>query len=143
MCCAGDVLPIDELARLRLLPACAENCDAVLRYQPICGHALGEEVALTVRIQSGKNERPTAENYELETYRNIANDGRLSGADPERASLTFQLVDAPKRGTVELNLDGTFVYTPAKTRSVRTALPSPSRMRPGTSPRPRPCASAF
>lgn len=113
---AGDVLPVDELACLRLLPACAENCDAVLRYQPICGHALGEEVALTVRIQSGKNERPTAENYELETYRNIANDGRLSGANPERASLTFQLVDAPKRGTVELNLDGTFVYTPAKNK---------------------------
>lgn len=113
---AGDVLPVGDLSRLRLLPACAESCDAVFRYQPICGHALGEEVALTVRIQSGRNERPTAENYELETYKNIANDGRLTGVDPEQASLTFRLVDPPKRGTVELNSDGTFVYTPAKNK---------------------------
>ena len=113
---AGDILPTNVLERLRLIPACTDNCDAKLSYQPICGTALGAPAAVTIRIQSGKNETPKAIAAEFETYKNIANDGKLTGSDPEEAPLTFQLVEKPKRGTVKLNADGSYVYTPGKNK---------------------------
>ena len=113
---AGDILPAEVLERLRLVPACGESCNAELSYQPICGTALGDPAAITIRIQSGKNETPKAIGGEFETYKNIANDGKLTGSDPEEAPLTFQLVEKPKRGTLTLNTDGSYVYTPDKNK---------------------------
>lgn len=113
---AGDVLPQSVLGQLRMQPACAENCNAVLEYQPIRGTVLGAAEQLTIRIHSGKNDPPTANNAELETYKNIPNNGTLSASDPENGALTFRLVEQPKRGEVALNADGTFVYTPAKNK---------------------------
>lgn len=114
--CAGDVLPLEVLGTLRLTPTTSESCDAVLCYQPICGSRLSEAEQLTIRIQSGKNETPAAIAAELETYKNIPNDGVLQGKDPENAALTFQLVDQPKRGKVQLSSDGRYVYTPDKNK---------------------------
>lgn len=113
---AGDVLPAEVLEQLRLVPVCAENCSAVFRYQPICGSSLAEQETLTVHIRSGKNESPKAFDGELETYKNIANDGTLRGSDPEEGELTYQIAENPKRGTVELHDDGTFLYTPNKNK---------------------------
>lgn len=113
---SGDVLPADALGALRLVPACRENCEAAFSYQPIYGTVLGEKTQLTVHIRSGKNETPKAIGAEFETYKNIANDGQLTGSDPENAPLTFQLVEAPKRGKVQLAEDGTYVYTPDKNK---------------------------
>mgnify|MGYP002750579755 CR=1 FL=1 len=64
---AGDVLPLEVLGALRLTPATAESCNAVLQYQPICGTQLNEATQLTIRIQSGRNETPTAVAAELES----------------------------------------------------------------------------
>ena len=113
---AGDILPQSALDSLRLTPACSESCDAVLCYQPICGCVLGEPSQLTIRIQSGKNETPKANRGEFETYKNVSNDGWLTGSDPEGGPLTFQLAERPKRGTVKLERDGSYVYTPDKNR---------------------------
>ena len=113
---AGDILPQDALDRLRMTPACRESCDAVLCYQPICGNVLGAPSQLTIRIQSGKNETPKANRGEFETYKNISNDGTLTGTDPEDGPLTFQLAEKPKRGTVKLESNGSYVYTPDKNR---------------------------
>lgn len=113
---AGDVLPASALASLRLTPVASESCDAVVRYLPICGKRLGAAETVCVRIRSGKNAAPTAVAAELETYKNVPNDGVLSGSDPESSALTFRLAEKPKRGTVQLNEDGTYVYTPAKNK---------------------------
>lgn len=113
---AGDILPQDALDRLRLTPACSESCDAVLCYQPICGTALGAPSQLTIRIRSGKNETPKAIDGELETYKNISNDGQLTGSDPEDGPLTFRIAEKPKRGAVKLQSDGSYVYTPDRNR---------------------------
>ncbi len=113
---AGDVLSAYSLDQLKLIPACSETCNAVITYCPIYGNYLAEPAELTIRIQSGKNEAPKASNVEFETYKNVANDGKLSAADPEEGQLTYQLVDAPKRGSVKFEDDGTFIYTPEKNK---------------------------
>lgn len=112
----GDFLPVGALDSLYLQSATQESCNATVSYQPISGNTLGDEAQLTIRIQSGRNEPPRAIAQELETYKNIANNGTLSGSDPENAPLTYQLVQEPKRGTLELKSDGSYVYTPHRNK---------------------------
>ena len=112
----GDVLSADRLEELRLLPGCRENCEAALCYQPIFGNTLGEETSLVIRIRSGRNEAPHAEDGEVETYKNIPNNGMLKAADPEGKSVEFRLAEKPKRGEVKVKPDGSFVYTPSKNK---------------------------
>lgn len=113
---AGDVLSVSSLESLRLLPVNPNGKEATLYYQPIHGACLGAPTRLTVRIRSGKNEAPTACDSEFETYKNVPNDGTLKGTDPENEALRFRLEQPPKRGTVELKEDGTFIYTPNKNK---------------------------
>lgn len=113
---AGDVLAAGTLDQLRLTPTCTSNEEAVLCYLPISEGTVGDPAALTIRIRSGKNEKPTASDGELETYRNVANDGKLLASDPEGAALTYRIETQPKRGTVELKEDGAYLYTPAKNK---------------------------
>ena len=112
----GDVLTSGSLNELRLVPACRESCNAVLSYQPIYGSILGDPAELTIRIQSGKNETPRAIGTEFETYKNIENNGTLTASDPEEGELIYALEEPPRRGTVKLQTDGTFVYTPDKNK---------------------------
>ena len=112
----GDVLDGDRLSELRMIPACEENCDAVLCYSPIYGSSLGEETQLVVKIRSGKNEVPKVDNMELETYKNIANNGKLSATDPEGATVEFSLLEKPKHGKVDLKSDGSFLNIPGKNK---------------------------
>lgn len=57
---------------------------------------------------------PIAQNLEFETCKNVAYYGRLTATDPQGDAVTFQLVEKPARGQVELAGDssGAFVYTP-------------------------------
>ncbi len=56
---------------------------------------------------------PVAENLEICTYRGVSVGGKLSATDPEGDDLTFEITTEPSKGTIELESDGTFVYTPA------------------------------
>lgn len=113
---SGDILSEETLHTLRLLPQCAENCEAVVCYQPILGSTLAAPAQLTIRIRSGENEAPSAADQKLETYKNVANDGQLSGTDPEDGPLIYALETQPKRGSVSLQEDGRFLYTPEKNK---------------------------
>lgn len=113
---AGDVLYSSTLAQLTLEPAGKSGCEAALSYLPLYESGIGQEKTLQVRITSGRNETPKADNAAFETYKNIPNDGTLTGTDPENGTLTFHLVETPKRGTVVLNADGSYVYTPNKNK---------------------------
>ena len=83
---AGDVLPVSVLGELELLPVSTGGQEAALCYCPIRGTALGEPAQVTIRIRSAKDAAPKADDAELETYKNIPNDGRLTGSDPEDIS---------------------------------------------------------
>lgn len=113
---AGDALSADRLASLTFQPACAGDSDAVIGYLPVTAGGVGAAQTMSIHISSGKNEAPTANDAALQTYKNVANSGALSAADPEGEAIRFDLTAAPKRGTVEIAEDGTFTYTPAKNK---------------------------
>lgn len=55
---------------------------------------------------------PVAESFEFDTYRGVSYGGQLSALDPDGDVLSFEITTQPVKGTVELNDDGSFVYTP-------------------------------
>lgn len=62
----------------------------------------------------GDNQPPVATAAELSTWMSTPIVGRLAGEDPDGEPLTFSVVDEPTGGTLELDDDGSFVYTPAR-----------------------------
>ena len=59
---------------------------------------------------------PEPENLQLETYRNTSVGGTLTAVDPEGEAVTFTLTTEPMKGTVELQEDGAFTYTPGENK---------------------------
>lgn len=62
---------------------------------------------------------PIAENMELKTYRNASVGGKLNAYDPEGGELKYSLTTEPVKGKLELNEDGSFVYTPEEGKKGR------------------------
>jgi len=55
---------------------------------------------------------PLAENLELTTYRNVTVSGKLSAYDPDGGELKYVISTKPIKGSIELEEDGSFIYTP-------------------------------
>lgn len=55
---------------------------------------------------------PVAQNLEIETYRGIAVGGKLEATDPDGDLSGFEITTPPVKGSVEVEADGSFVYTP-------------------------------
>lgn len=60
-----------------------------------------------------EDDAPVAENFEFSTYRGVSYGGQLSAVDPDGDVLSFEITTEPVKGTIELQDDGSFVYTPA------------------------------
>lgn len=112
----GDVLPQSALDQLCFYPAGEQDAVACVRYFTIRDSQLCDEAELTIRIKSGENQPPEAKDSTLQTYKNLQRQGQLDVSDPEGDALTFAITAQPKRGTVELQEDGSFVYTPKENK---------------------------
>ena len=113
---AGDFLTPQALSGLILQPVKDEDAEVSITYRPIVDGLPGEECMLTMNIVSSRDDAPVAQNGKLQTYRNIASTGFLEASDPEGQPLTFHIENQPRRGSVTVNGDGSFVYTPKKNK---------------------------
>ena len=111
---SGDAVSRGDLSRVRLEPV--GGGEAELRFLPLEGGRLGEAAVLTFHLEEQKDEAPRAVNGELETWRNLPNRGQLKAEDDGDGALSFRLENRPRRGSVELAEDGSFVYTPRKNK---------------------------
>jgi len=55
---------------------------------------------------------PVAENMEFSTYRNVSFGGELKAYSPDDEVVSYKITTEPIKGSVKLNEDGSFVYTP-------------------------------
>lgn len=108
----GDAVAREDLTRLRLEPLAGG--EAALCYLPFENGHLGEETVLTFHLERVDTEAPKAEDATLETWRDLPNRGALRGSGT--GALQFRLENRPRRGTVELEPDGSFIYTPQKNK---------------------------
>lgn len=114
---SGDILTAEQLARLTFSPLRTESdLDAAVTYLPIYQDRVEPSATMTISIRGKEDNAPVAEDFALETYKNLPNQSQLKVRDPEGEALTYTLVRQPKRGEVTLNDDGSFVYTPKKNK---------------------------
>ncbi len=62
---------------------------------------------------------PVAENLEVRTYRNVSVGGRLAAFDPEDDVVSYTITTEPVKGSIELEENGCFVYTPKENKRGR------------------------
>ena len=113
----GDILTAGQLAEMTFCPANTQtDTTATVEYLPIFSDRVEQPAQLTISIRGKKDNAPTARNVQLETYRNIPNEGRLKATDPEGKGLKFSILRQPRQGDVEVAEDGSFTYTPHKNK---------------------------
>ena len=62
---------------------------------------------------------PIAENLELKTYVNVTVGGMLSAFDPDGGALQFVITTDPVKGKLQLDENGSFLYTPQEDKRGR------------------------
>lgn len=113
----GDILTADQVAQMTFAPLrTEEDATATVTYLPIYENRVEKSTTMSIAIRGKEDKAPVAEDFAIETYKNLPNTGALKVSDPEGESLTYTLVRAPKRGEVDLREDGSFVYTPKKNK---------------------------
>lgn len=110
---SGDILTGQQAAQMIFLPDAPDYpTTAVFSYFPITGSQVGRLETMSFSIRGKKNQAPVAEDSAMETYKNLPATALLKCTDPEGEKLSFTLTRPPRRGSVTLNEDGTFTYTP-------------------------------
>ena len=114
---SGDILTAEQIGQMTFEPLRRESdAEAVVTYLPIYANRVDTAAAMTISILGKEDKAPIAEDFALETYKNLPLEGKLKVSDPEGQTLTYTLVRQPKRGTLELRDDGSFTYTPKKNK---------------------------
>lgn len=113
---SGDALTADQLEQLTFSPTGTLEGDAVISCLALSPEGGTQKAELTLKIGSGKNDPPVAEDSEFTTYKNIPGQVPLTVSDPEGDPLTVNITQAPKRGVVVVADDGTVTYTPKENK---------------------------
>ena len=113
----GDILTAEQLAQMTFAPLqTQQDMDAVVTYLPIYADRVEKSATMTISIRGKEDKAPVAEDFAMETYKNLPNEGKLKVSDPEGKPMTYSVTRQPKRGTVEIREDGSFAYTPKKNK---------------------------
>lgn len=112
----GDFLTAGQLDNMTFVATAPDSREAQVTYLPIYGKRVEKEATMTISIRKAENQPPVVKDCQIETYKNLVREGQLEATDPEGKTLTFALVEKPKRGDVVLQEDGHFTYTPKKNK---------------------------
>ena len=113
----GDILTAQQISQMTFSPLRTESDrEVAVGYLPIYKNHVAEESQMTLSILGKEDNAPVAEDSAMETYKNLPGSGKLKVTDPEGQAMTYTLIRQPKRGTVEIQSDGSFTYTPKKNK---------------------------
>ncbi|MBQ4600213.1 MAG: cadherin-like domain-containing protein [Oscillospiraceae bacterium] len=113
----GDILTAEQLAQMTFAPLrTQQDSSAQVTFLPIYADRVEKSATVTIAIRGKEDKAPVAEDFAMETYKNLANTAALKASDPEGQPLTYTVTRQPRRGEVILNADGSFTYTPKKNK---------------------------
>ncbi len=114
---SGDILTAAQIDQMTFVPVkTEEDQTAQVTYLPIYENRVEKATVMTISIKGKVDQAPVAEDQALETYKNLENTAKLKARDPEGQSLTYTVTRQPKRGTLTVGEDGSFIYTPKKNK---------------------------
>ena len=97
-------------------PDTLSDSSAQLEYLPIWENRVASCAVMSIAIRGKQDKAPTAEDFAVETYKNLPLTQKLKVSDPEGQALTYTVTRQPRRGTVTIAEDGSFTYTPKKNK---------------------------
>lgn len=113
----GDILTADQLAQMTFAPLRTDtDQEAIVTYLPIYENRVAPSTTMTIFIKGKQDNAPVAEDFALETYKNLPITGALKVSDPEGKEIFYTITRQPKRGSVTVHDDGSFEYTPKKNK---------------------------
>ena len=113
----GDILTAGQVAQMTFCPLQTQvDAAATVTYLPIYDGHVAPSATMTLAIRGKEDKAPVAEDSAMETYKNLENTAALKVSDPEGQPLTYTVTRQPKRGTVTIREDGTYLYTPKKNK---------------------------
>lgn len=113
----GDILTARQLEQLTFQSVESEqDLDAALTYLPIFSDRVAECATMAIAVRGKQDQSPVAEDSAVETYKNLPIEAMLRVKDPEGQSMTYTIIRQPKRGEVAIREDGSFIYTPKKSK---------------------------
>ena len=113
----GDILTAEQVAQLTFHPVRSEqDATAQLTYLPIYDGRVAPSATMTLSIRGKEDKAPVAQDFTLETYKNLPVQSALKVSDPEGQPLSYTVTREPRRGTLEVHADGTFTYTPKRNK---------------------------
>lgn len=114
---SGDILTAQQISQMTFVPTrTEEDQEAIVTFLPIYEDRVEKAAAMTISIRGKVDQAPVAEDQAIETYKNLANSAPLKAKDPEGKALTYTVTRQPKRGSVEIDQNGAFTYTPKKNK---------------------------
>lgn len=113
----GDVLTAQQVEEMTFAAVSSEDdSTATISYLPVFSNGLAGEATMTLSLRGKENQAPVAVDCAFETYKNLELTQMLKVHDPEEQAMEFTVVRAPQRGTVQIDADGKFTYTPKKNK---------------------------
>ena len=113
----GDILTADQVAQLTFNPIRTEyDGTAQVTYLPIYDGRVAPSATMSIAIRGKEDKAPVAQDFSVETYKNLPIENTLKCHDPEGENLTYTIQRQPRRGTLELHADGSFTYTPKRNK---------------------------
>ena len=113
----GDILTADQVAKLTFNPIRTEyDGTAQVTYLPIYDGRVAPSATMSIAIRGKEDKAPVAQDFSVETYKNLPIENTLKCHDPEGENLTYTIQRQPRRGTLELHADGSFTYTPKRNK---------------------------
>ena len=114
---SGDILTAQQISQMTFVPTrTEEDQEAIVTFLPIYEDRVEKAATMTISIRGKVDQAPVAEDQAMETYKNLANSAPLKAKDPEGKALTYTVTRQPKRGSVEIDQNGAFTYTPKKNK---------------------------
>ena len=113
----GDILTAEQVSQITFVPLrTEEDVSASMTYLPVYADYVAASATTTLFIRGKEDKAPVAEDFALETYKNLPNNGSLKVQDPEGQAMTYTVTRQPRRGEVVIQDDGSFTYTPKKNK---------------------------
>lgn len=114
----GQILSFDEVsAKIEYAPNPNANGTDSFSIVAVVEDSFSSESHTVSIVITPVNDRPVAKVSSLNVNEDASISGQLPAEDVEKSKLSFAVSQAPKKGSVVINADGSYTYTPAKDAS--------------------------
>ncbi|MCL2084479.1 MAG: Ig-like domain-containing protein [Oscillospiraceae bacterium] len=119
----GEAITADTLDSLRFVPKTSRVINTEFSFLPVFNEKTDlEKVTVNINLLGKENRPPVAEDFSVETCKNITAIKLFKAMDPDGDPLTYKITGKPKRGSVEIMDGGSFKYTPYENKTGRDSM---------------------